>query len=92
MGSNKRRNIKRRDFLAGIASLPLLGTSHDSSKKSSSAGSSLSGESDPLRLGIIGFGSRGEELVSASKLEDLNIENSLFRLGKSNRSRAIPAT
>jgi len=74
MGSPRRRNIRRRDFLAGIASIPLLGTSHESNKKSSSGGSAPSKKSDSVRVGIIGFGSRGEELVSASKLEDLNIE------------------
>jgi len=74
MGSKKRSNIRRRDFLAGIASIPLLGTSHESSKTSISQESTPSGKSDPVRLGIIGFGSRGEELVNASKLQDLNIE------------------
>jgi predicted dehydrogenase len=74
MGSRIRRNIRRRDFLAGIASVPFLGASHESTRKSGSGGSSSSKKSDPVRLGIIGFGSRGEELVRASKLEDLNIE------------------
>lgn len=60
--------------MAGIASIPLLGTSHESSKNGSSGRSSLSRKSDPVRLGIIGFGSRGEELVNASKQEDLDIE------------------
>jgi predicted dehydrogenase len=74
MESKIRKNMGRRDFLAGIASIPLLGSSHERSKKSNSEGSEPSEKIDPVRLGIVGFGSRGEELVRASKLEALNIE------------------
>lgn len=74
MGQKKRRYIRRRDFLAGITTIPLLGTSYESNTDRVPAPSSTSSGSDPVRLGIIGFGSRGEELVNASKQEDLNIE------------------
>ena len=66
MGLQKRRTIKRRSFLTGIASVPLLGTSLEIPEEKGS-GSSLSVQnSDTLRLGIIGYGKRGEELVAAS--------------------------
>jgi predicted dehydrogenase len=69
------KHIKRREFLAGVASVPLLGTLHEnSSRESGSVVPIIQPKGDPVRLGIIGYGSRGEELVSASKLGGLNIE------------------
>lgn len=80
MGLQKKRTIKRRDFLASVASVPLLGTTRvipDKSDGFSGAQPHISG--DPLGLGIVGFGNRGEELVRAilnpqAALSDLNIE------------------
>lgn len=63
-GVNKKSTIKRRDFLAGIASVPLLGSSMEIQKETTGS-SSVAVEKDPLRLGIIGFGKRGEELVKS---------------------------
>jgi predicted dehydrogenase len=73
------KTIRRRDFLTGIASVPLLGTSLEIQKDSTGSAASVPVEKDPLRLGIIGFGKRGEELLGASKdtqadQADLNIE------------------
>ncbi|NOR33366.1 MAG: gfo/Idh/MocA family oxidoreductase [Bacteroidales bacterium] len=72
------KSIKRRDFLAGIASVPLLGNTREFTEEESKA-SSAAGKSDPLRFGIIGYGRRGEELLGASMgtgggQADLNIE------------------
>jgi len=71
------KNIKRREFLAGIASVPLLGNTRKTTEGSKA--SSSAGRSDPLRLGIIGYGRRGEELLGACMdsgggQSDLNIE------------------
>jgi predicted dehydrogenase len=75
MGLPKRRTIKRRDFLANVASVPLLGTHRENREKNKGiTGPGPLKKSDPVRLGIIGFGNRGEELVSESGLDDLNIE------------------
>lgn len=72
------KSIKRREFLAGIASVPLLGNTREFTEEESKA-SSEAAKSDPLRLGIIGYGRRGEELLGAimntgSGQADLNIE------------------
>jgi predicted dehydrogenase len=79
MGLKKKRTIKRRDLLAGIASVPLLGITLDKTEVRESEASMADEKGDVLRLGIIGFGKRGEELVKASlesqaDLADLNIE------------------
>jgi len=79
MGLRKKRTIKRRDFLAGIASVPLLGASRGFPDEKESAALSPLKKSDPLSLGIIGYGRRGEELVRActgsqANHSDLNIE------------------
>ena len=73
------KTIRRRDFLTGIASVPLLGTSLEIQKDSRGSAASRQIEKDPLRLGIIGYGKRGEELLGASMdtqadQADLNIE------------------
>jgi len=72
------KSIKRREFLAGIASVPLLGNTLKITEKGSKV-SSTAAKSDPLRLGIIGYGRRGEQLLGASMDKgdgqpDLNIE------------------
>ena len=73
------KTIRRRDFLTGIASVPLLGTSLEIQKDSTGLAASVPVEKDPLRLGIIGYGKRGEVLLGASTntqadQADLNIE------------------
>lgn len=73
MGLQKKNIINRRDFLASVASVPLVGTSGiDIHKSDEFSEASPIKSGDPLRLGIIGFGNRGEELVRATKLVDLN--------------------
>jgi len=75
MGLEKRRIIKRRDFLTGIASVPLLGASQDKPEQINvSIKSSHSEDSEPLRLGIIGYGKRGEALLSVVKSTGQNVE------------------
>ena len=75
MGLEKRRTIKRRDFLSGIASVPLLGASQDMPEQSmGSTKSSHSENSEPLRLGLIGYGKRGEALLIAVKFTGQNVE------------------
>ena len=69
------RTIKRRDFLAGIASVPILGSSgviRDETR--GSKGVLPPDESDPLGIGIIGYGRRGDELVNAMEANKLNIQ------------------
>ncbi len=73
------KTIRRRDFLTGIVSVPILGTSLEIQKDSTGSAASVPVEKDPLRLGIIGFGKRGEVLFGAIKntqadQADLNIE------------------
>jgi len=61
----KKKIIKRRDFLAGIASFPIIGSTLETQKETTESTASLPAEkSDPLRLGIVGFGKRGEERSS----------------------------
>ncbi len=66
--------IKRRNFIAGIGSVPLLVNSRDVAMNKRISPEPLSNnESDLLRLGIIGFGARGEALVK-TVTKELNIE------------------
>lgn len=75
MGLQKKNKINRRDFLASVASVPLVGTTGINRTRSENFSKDSPIKSDdPLRLGIVGFGNRGEELVSAIKEADLNIE------------------
>lgn len=75
MGFQEKRSIKRRDFLASIASVPLLGSSGKSGEESRVAEGILPEKSsDPLRVGIIGYGKRGNELLDAINQTDLNVE------------------
>lgn len=80
MGLIKKNTINRRDFLASVASVPILGAAGISpDKRDHFSEPSPIKSVDPLRLGIIGFGNRGEELVRATlnprtELPDLNIE------------------
>jgi predicted dehydrogenase len=75
MGLQHKRTIKRRDFLAGVASVPLLATSRIKPEQTTGiSATSPAGISDPLRLGVIGFGNRGEELVTATRLSDQKTE------------------
>ena len=75
MGFQEKKSIKRRDFLASIASVPLLGSSGKSGEESRASDGILpENKSDPLRIGIIGYGRRGEELLGALALTDLNVE------------------
>jgi len=71
------KSIKRREFLAGIATVPLLDNTPEITEGSKA--SSAAAKSNPLRLGIIGYGRRGEELHAAcldtgAGQSDLNIE------------------
>jgi predicted dehydrogenase len=57
------RFVKRREFLASIAALPLLGTRENLYVGYNDTGKDSSVNPDlPLRLGIIGYGNRGEVL------------------------------
>ncbi|MEA3461880.1 MAG: Gfo/Idh/MocA family oxidoreductase [Bacteroidota bacterium] len=75
MGLQNKKSIKRREFLAGMASVPLLGVSQDNPEKSSESGESIQGKtSEALGIGIIGYGKRGEELLTAMEPTGLNVE------------------
>lgn len=74
MGLQNKKSIKRREFLAGMASVPLLGADMGLPEKSSESADSLQGKkSEALGIGIIGYGKRGEELAGALELNDLNL-------------------
>ena len=63
MTQAKYRSVKRRQFLSSLAALPLLGIKGDEASVQQSSAISLQGKADdPLRVGLIGFGQRGEEL------------------------------
>lgn len=63
MGASKGRSIKRREFLAGVAAVPFLGTKGNIPDiNSDNAVKNPAGNSKAVRLGIIGYGNRGEEL------------------------------
>lgn len=75
MGQSYSRSIKRREFLAGIAAVPLAGASVDlPESKNKSSKIPAEDSSNPLRLGIIGFGNRGEELCHEALQTDQNCE------------------
>lgn len=67
--------VKRREFLASVAALPLLGTRGETFPESSgSADHSVKREDAPVRLGVIGFGNRGEALSKEVLLSDQKAE------------------
>ncbi len=67
--------IKRREFLAGLITSPLLGTRGDAAGEIESPGPyAPMGNNPTLRLGLIGYGSRGAELLDILSREALNIE------------------
>ncbi|MDF1574166.1 MAG: Gfo/Idh/MocA family oxidoreductase [Bacteroidales bacterium] len=75
MGVQKSRFIKRREFLTGVASVPLLGARGVLSEKGSSQMQKQgAARIPPIRLGVIGYGKRAEELIRAMEPGDLNIE------------------
>jgi len=60
--------LKRRDFIAGLAAIPLISTDGTTMNDSSEArGLKTSGKGETIRVGIIGFGFRGEQLARATK-------------------------
>jgi len=68
MGLNKKVQLKRRDFLAGLATVPIIGASSVARITSGETHSSKeSMENKPIRVGIIGFGFRGEQLARATR-------------------------
>ena len=67
--------IRRREFLAGLITSPLLGTRGDAAGEIESPGPYVPmGNNPALRLGLIGYGSRGSELVQILREAELNIE------------------
>jgi len=75
MGVHKSRSLKRREFLTSVAAVPLLGARGAHAEKSSNSLQTRNAEDGhPLRLGIIGYGNRGEELLSAAILTGQNME------------------
>lgn len=75
MVQKKSRSFKRREFLAGVAALPLLGARGGPHIENQASGNDPSDHAEaPLRLGIIGYGSRGEELCSELVQNELNAE------------------
>jgi predicted dehydrogenase len=67
--------VKRREFLASVAALPFLGTWGKPSPESSvSEDYSFNRRDGPLRLGVIGYGNRGEALSNEVLLNDQKAE------------------
>jgi predicted dehydrogenase len=67
--------IRRRDFLAGLFAPPLLGTRiGNAGINDSPAHVKPVKKYNPVRLGLIGYGSRGEELLRILREAELNIE------------------
>lgn len=74
MDSHKRSTIKRRDFIAGIGSVPLLVNKGESAgQEGHSPDYQTQIKKDVLRIGIIGCGARGEALIRAVPA-DMNLE------------------
>ncbi len=68
MGLKKKVQLKRRDFITGLGTVPIIGAYGATRNISSEVRSSKeSGNSETIRLGIIGFGFRGEQLARATK-------------------------
>ena len=67
--------IRRREFLAGLLASPLAGTRGGEAGEYKNPDPTMHpGDNLTLRLGIIGYGSRGEELVRTMKEAELNVE------------------
>ena len=63
---NKKRKIGRRDFLTGFASVPVIGAFQTRTNISNEVRRLRTGnKSETIRVGIIGFGFRGEQLARA---------------------------
>jgi predicted dehydrogenase len=60
-------SVRRREFLLGLSLLPLAGSSGTSLEPRSNLNILRRKEDDTLRLGIIGFGFRGEQLARSLK-------------------------
>lgn len=93
MGLHTKKPIKRREFLAGIASVPLLGSTRDVQEREAGTKISVPVEkSDPLGIGIIGYGKRGEQLVKALGTGGLNIEiRGVCEVSNQRRERGLAA-
>jgi len=75
MSQKKGRSFKRREFLAGVAALPLLGARDGLLNQNQASGNDPAAHAEPpLRLGIIGYGNRGEELCRELLHSELNTE------------------
>lgn len=73
MDHGKYRSVKRRHFLSSVAALPLLGFTGDQVSDQKYSANQVSGEApSPLRLGLIGFGQRGQELFQELGQSDQN--------------------
>jgi predicted dehydrogenase len=71
----QKMTIRRRDFLTGLFASPMLGArSGNAGKNESPAPVKPVAKYNPVRLGLIGYGSRGEELVHILGKAELNIE------------------
>ena len=94
MGASKSRSIKRREFLAGIAAVPILGTKGAIPEiNSSTAVKNLAGNSKAVRLGIIGYGNRGEELCMEALQTEQNPEiNGICEIFTQRLERGLLAT
>jgi predicted dehydrogenase len=67
--------IRRRDFLAGLLAPPLLGTSSGNTGRNDSPSPVRSpAKYNPVRLGLIGYGCRGAELVQILRKAGSNVE------------------
>jgi predicted dehydrogenase len=75
MGLQIKKPIKRREFLAGMASVPLLGSARVVRESKAELNAIMPIESDdPPGIGIIGYGMRGEELVKALNSSGQSVE------------------
>ena len=75
MVQGKSRSLKRREFLASVAALPVLGAGSDELVHQNTSGKKSTGKTVlPLKLGLIGFGSRGEELFHEVHQRDQEAE------------------
>ena len=68
MGLNRKVQLKRRDFLTGLGTVPIIGAYGATRNTSNEANSPKESQKrESIRLGIIGFGFRGEQLARATK-------------------------
>ena len=84
--------LRRRDFLTGLVAVPIAGAYRNPGKvsqKTSGIKSTL--KRDTIRLGIIGFGFRGEQLARACKYAHPDwISKQEKTSGRSPPSRGLP--